>query len=247
MEKRMFRIPIMFRCGLTAGLLLFAPIGFAQQVPELPNLEPLPAFDIHLVPKNGGQTKLVFSMTSWNSGVAPLVLIAGETDSRRRRQKVYQRVYYENGGYSDSLAGFFEWHRKHHHIHFEGYASYALKPIDAPGGSQRTGSKTTFCILDTDLIDTNLTLPGTPNLPFYSSCGMDKQGMSVGWGDTYKYWLSGQEVDFTGNPEGKYQLEIKVDPKNLLVETDENDNASCVLLNIDNAVVTVLDDSGSCI
>ncbi len=240
MDKRMFYVPCIFRCWLITGLLLFAPIGFAQQVLELkPNLSPLPAFDIHLVPKNGGQTKLVFSTTSWNSGVAPLELIAGDIDFRGRKQKVYQRVYLNDGGYYDRLAGFVEWHRKHSHFHFNDYALYTLRPVDAPGGSQRTGSKTTFCIIDTDPIDT--TLPGAPNQPVYSSCGMDKQGMSVGWGDTYGYWLSGQEVDFAGNPDGLYQLSIEVDPKNLLLETDENDNVSCVLLEISNLTVNVFD------
>ena len=65
--------------------------------------------------------------------------------------------------------------------------------------------------------------------------------MSVGWGDTYGYWLSGQELDFTGDPDaGIYQLKIEVDFKSLLVETNENDNVSCVLLDISNGFVTIL-------
>lgn len=70
--------------------------------------------------------------------------------------------------------------------------------------------------------------------------------MSVGWGDTYGYWLAGQDIDFTGNPDGIYQLKIEVDPKKLLLETNENDNVSCVLLDIQGSSVTVLDSSGSC-
>jgi hypothetical protein len=112
-------------------------------------------------------------------------------------------------------------------FHFNNYALYTLQPIDAPGGSQRTGSKTTFCIMDTDAIDTSL--PGAPNQSVYSGCGSVVHGMSVGWGDTYGYWLSGQELDFTGNPDGIYQLKIEVDFKSQVVETNETDNVSCVL------------------
>ena len=57
----------MFRCGLIAGLLLFAPIGSAQVLELHPNLHPFSqAFDVDLV---GGTRPLIFSTTSWNSGV----------------------------------------------------------------------------------------------------------------------------------------------------------------------------------
>src|SRR5688572_1231872 len=71
--------------------------------------------------------------------------------------------------------------------------------------------------------------------------------MSVGWGDTYGAHLAGQEIDFSGNADGIYQLKIEVDPKKVLVESNENDNLSCVLLNIRKpASVTVMDASGQC-
>jgi len=71
--------------------------------------------------------------------------------------------------------------------------------------------------------------------------------MSVGWGDTYGAHLAGQEIDFSGNADGIYQLKIEIDPKRLLVESNENDNVSCVLLSIRKpSTVTVLDSSGQC-
>jgi hypothetical protein len=68
----------------------------------------------------------------------------------------------------------------------------------------------------------------------------------VGWGDTYGRQLAGQLVDFTGNPSGDYKLTIEIDPKKRLIETNDGDNISCVLLRINavNATVTVLDSSG---
>src|SRR4029453_11094135 len=171
--------------------------------------------------------------TSWNSGDGPLELRAGEIDTGSSRQNVYQRVYLSDGGFYDRLAGTFVWHPAHNHFHFEDYAIYTLQPVNAPGGSQRIGSKTTFCIIDTTPVHPSL--PGAPPTPVYTTCGPAIQGMSVGWGDTYGRQLAGQLVDFTGNPTGDSQLTIEIDPKKRLIETNDGDNLSCVLLHI-NAV-----------
>jgi Lysyl oxidase len=252
MRKLRFGLRILALCGVTS--FLFVPAGYAQQVSELkPNLQPRPAFGFALVP-NGPQGTdrppcpfswcLIFSTTSWNGGDGPLELHAGEIDTGSSRQNVYQRVYLSDGGFYDRLAGTFVWHPAHNHFHFEDYAIYTLQPVNAPGGSQRIGSKTTFCIIDTTQVNTSL--PGAPPTPVYTTCGPAIQGMSVGWGDTYGRQLPGQLVDFTGNPSGDYKLTIEIDPKKRLIETNDGDNISCVLLRI-NAVdktVTVLDSSG---
>jgi hypothetical protein len=242
------------RCLLLVGILFFVPIAAAQQVLERkPNVQPFPAFGLALVPNGPGDTNrppcpfswcLIFSTTSWNSGDGPLELRAGETDTGSSRQNVYQRVYLNDGGFYDRLAGTFMWHPAHNHFHFEDYAIYTLQPVNAPGGSARTSSKTTFCVIDTTRVNTSL--PGAPSDAVYTTCGPAVQGMSVGWGDTYGRQLAGQLVDFTGNPSGDYKLTIEIDPKKRLIETSDEDNISCVLLriNVSNSSVTVLDNTG---
>jgi hypothetical protein len=90
-------------------------------------------------------------------------------------------------------------------------------------------------------------LPGAPANAVYSTCGNQIQGMSICWGDTYGAHLPGQEIDFTSNADGIYQLVIPVDPKTLLIEGTKDDNRSCVLLDIRKpSSVTVLDATGSC-
>ena len=79
----------------------------------------------------------------------------------------------------------------------------------------------------------------------YVTCNADKQGMSVGWGDTYRYYLAGQAIDLTGNPDGDYELTVKFDPSNLLRETDDNDNSACVLLRI-GVVAKTVQTLGAC-
>jgi hypothetical protein len=240
MHNRTVGVRIISLYCLLASILLFAPSGSAQQVLELkPNLQPFPAYDLALIL---GGTKLIFSTTTWNSGDGPLELIAGETGPAG--QNVYQRVHLSDGGFYDRLAGTFEWHPEHNHFHFGDYALYTLQPVNAPGASQRTSVKTTFCILDSTKVNTRL--PGAPKRPVYVSCGPDFQGMSVGWGDTYGYNLPGQEIDFTGNPSGDYKLIIEVDPKKRLLEINDGDNIACALIrvNVTNLTVQVLDNTG---
>lgn len=230
----------------SAGLVSLAGGAFAQNAISLPpNLKALPASSLSLVGSSSGASTLRFSTTSWNKGTGPLELVAGEVDTGSGKQKVYQRIYLSDGTAFLNVAGSFTYHAAHDHIHFDDYALYTLQPVNAPGGSSRTGVKTTFCVMDTSRIDGSL--PGAPGSAVYGSCGRFVQGMSVGWGDTYGSHLAGQEIDFTGNADGIYQLKIEVDPKKLIVESNENDNLSCVLLSIKKpSSVTVLDASGGC-
>ncbi|MBH0190103.1 MAG: hypothetical protein HP494_18470 [Nitrospira sp.] len=231
------------RGAMLAGVLLWAS-GAAAQTALTPNLKPLPASNFSLI-TDIDSTTLRFATTSWNNGTGPLKLEAGEVDTGSGKQQVYQWINNNNGTSSKFFAGWFEWHPTHNHFHFDDYADYVLQPIAAPGGSERFGQKTTFCVMDTTKVDG--ALPGAPTSAFYSTCGNQIQGMSVGWGDTYGAHLTGQEIDFSDNADGIYRLKIIVDPAKHIVESNESDNESCVLLDIQKpSKVTVLDSSGSC-
>lgn len=239
--------PVSFRLiALGAAVAFLGGSAWAQTaVAQRPNLKPLPAANFSLVGTTPGTQTLRFSTTSWNSGAGPLQLEAGPVDTGGGKQQVYQRVFNSDGSSALFFAGWFQWHNGHNHFHFDDFATYTLQPINAPGGSLRTGSKTTFCVMDTTKIDSGL--PGAPGSAVYSTCGNVVQGMSVGWGDTYGSHLAGQEIDFTDNADGIYQLKIEIDPKKVLTESDKNDNLSCALIRITKpSTVTVLDGSGSC-
>ncbi|HKY89420.1 MAG TPA: lysyl oxidase family protein, partial [Nevskiaceae bacterium] len=195
-------------CGIAFALAaagLFAGPASAQTA-KVPNLVALPAKDISLQPsptvENGWLIR--FTTVSWNKGTGPLELVAGDIDTDAQKRKVNQRIYNTDGTHTDVFAGSFVWHPAHNHFHFERYATYTLQPINAPGGSMRQGAKTTFCVMDTDHINSGLA--GSPSSAYYATCGNAVQGMSVGWGDTYGSHLAGQSLDFTGQPDGLYQL-----------------------------------------
>jgi len=224
----------------TTMLLLPAPAS-AQVVELLPNLRPFPAFNVQLgTSTSSGPKEIRFSTRSWNSGDGPLELVAGGLDDSGG-QNVFQRVYNSDGTFQDYFAGTFVYHPSHNHFHFGDYALYSLDPVNAPGASSKNGSKTTFCVMDTNKIDGSL--PGAPQNAVYATCGNQVQGMSVGWADTYGSQLAGQSVDFSGNPSGDYCLTITIDPKGRLQEIDETDNIVSSLLRVDlaSSTVTVLD------
>jgi hypothetical protein len=240
----------MIRRLLVAWLvaIMFLSVHNASaQVTELkPNIQVLPAGGLAIVMDSSGRTQLIFSATTWNSGDGPLVLIAGSTDSVSLKQNVYQRISLSDGSDYDRLAGTFEWHPTHNHFHFDDYALYTLQPSNAPGASERTSQKTSFCVMDTTKVNTRL--PGASKRPVYTICGNTQQGMSVGWGDTYGNHLPGQSIDLTGLPDGDYKLLIQADPKKRLLEINDSDNTSCVLLRISvtNLALNVL-NSASCV
>jgi hypothetical protein len=198
----------------------------------LPNLKATPATDIGF----GTGALLRFSTLSWNAGTGPLDLRAGDTYPDGT-QDVWQWIALEGGGWAQRLAGRFVWHPAHNHFHFEGYALYTLQPVDAAGGSARTGQKTTFCVMDTNHV--NAAITGSPASGVYTTCGNVEQGMSVGWGDRYGYTLAGQGIDMTGMADGDYRLFIEIDPQHKLSESDRSDNISCVLLRVSVSARTV--------
>jgi hypothetical protein len=209
----------------------------AQVVVLTPNLQPFPAYAVGL---DATGTRLMFSVTSWNSGRGPLELRAGETGNQG--QNVYQRIYRSDGTYWDHMAGTFEYHPEHNHTHFSDYALYSLQPA-SPGASGRTSLKITFCLMDTDQVDA--ALPGAPPRPVYTTCNQDVQGISVGYGDTYIRTLPGQSIDVTGLPEGDYRLVVRIDPMSRIIESSEGDNEACTLIHLKvPSSVTVLDPNG---
>ena len=242
MRKRLLGLCVLALCGAIAMTFLFPQAASAQPLPLKPNLQPFPPFNLMLTPDSTGGREIRFSTRSWNKGLGPLELVAEQGDSSG--QKVYQRVYYDDGTSQDSFVGTFVWHPAHNHFHFGGYALYYLEPISAPGGSPKSGNKTTFCVMDTNSVDTSL--EGAPSIAVYDTCGSAVQGMSVGWADTYGYTLAGQSVNFTGNPSGDYCLTIRIDPNERLLETDDSDNVASSLLRVDveRSTITVLSASG---
>ncbi|MGH8615810.1 MAG: lysyl oxidase family protein [Gammaproteobacteria bacterium] len=238
MDNRMFRVRIVSLGWMMSAISLFAPVASAvcPSGDLLPDLRALPARDVAVVLGAQGQPtgQMKFTTTSWNSGGERLELITKELDTGASKRRVDQRIYCNDGTYYEHSAGFFEYHAAHNHVHFNDYANYILEPLDANPQNIRKGTKTTFCIIDTTNINTQLLRAASS--PVYSACATQvygsKQGMSVGWGDTYGSYLEGQSI-YTGDlPPGLYRLRIVIDPKDQLLEISNDNNESCKLVEI---------------
>jgi hypothetical protein len=120
----------------------------------------------------------------------------------------------------------------HHHFHFEDFAHYKLRAV-APGGGPgdvvREGSKAGFC--PGRLRDCPAVPPDRPPFPHYTEC-YPVGGISVGWGDLYDQTIDFQWIDVTGLPNGQYYLESIADPDDRLLESDESNNTTRVLINV---------------
>jgi hypothetical protein len=216
----------------------------------LPNIRALPATAIAMLDANN----MKFSATSWNAGDAKLELVARspETDptTGQERQPVDQRIRCSGGGYYDRPAGKAEYHAEHNHVHYNDYANYIFEPVGGGAQNPRQGSKTTFCIMDTTNINTQL--QGASSAAVFDWCptqdpSFNSQGMSVGWGDTYGSHLAGQSLFIGDLAAGMYRLRHVFDPKNLLVEKSDGDNESCRLVEIgDGSNGRYVADRGPC-
>jgi hypothetical protein len=79
----------------------------------------------------------------------------------------------------------------------------------------------------------------------YDACDAQLQGISVGWADTYPFYLVEQWIDLgeTKLADGHYVLRVVADPQNVLFESEDGE-ASDRESSEANEAVTVLDVQG---
>jgi hypothetical protein len=238
--------------GLVVGAVVMAGLlalpGSAATVSfAYPDLVAQPATDFSL-DEVGGSRVLRFSTLSANLGQSPLHLARHDQNGAR---SVWQYALDDAGDLTPLKAvGDFEYHPAHDHIHFTDYAAYVLRRPDGSNaqGLAQSGTKTTFCIMDTTRVDRKW--PGAPKRAEYTRCEATYQGMSLGWGDRYGSHLADQWVvldklmaDAAANS-GDWVLEIVIDPGRKLMEVSTMNNTSVVPICLDLLALTVAE--GAC-
>jgi hypothetical protein len=148
--------------------------------PLYPNLQTLEPADLRFDTATSNDTThnvLRFSNTVWNSGEGRLELRAKTVKpTSGKKARVTQRIYDDEGGYTNKQVGDFVYHPYHNHFHFENFADYELWTradyerwlSGGQGLAQRRVTKTTFCLMDTNRVQA---LPGSPSSPYYAQCG----------------------------------------------------------------------------
>ena len=179
-----------------------------------------------------GRRCLRFATTTANIGSGTLELFGGTPSGDI--QPVFQRIFRDDGTNFSRLAGNFEYHPAHGHMHFDDWTNFRLRTVtsgNGVGGVVAVGEKQSFCIIETTVYDSSLPGFNNPNWGPYS-CSATKQGTRPGRADTYGATLAGQYIDLTGVPDGIYWLEGIVDPLGSFLESDETNNVTRVMVNI---------------
>jgi hypothetical protein len=239
----MMRTTIPTLLALTCAALLAVPAGAAPANPCLgagarkllcPDLEIGKPSEIY-AERSGGRTLLRATSDVKSRGLGPMEL-RGTRDGRRT-MRVRQRIYRAGGGHLDipsratlrfvsvgSEYGGSYW--KVHRL-----ARFELWKVDVHRSLSRrvrVGPKLNYCLRDLER-----TRPGRRSPPrrHYPGCNQNPfrdgvtLGTSVGWSDIYPADYDKQWIDVSGL-RGCFAFVMKVDPENLLAESDERDNSS---------------------
>jgi hypothetical protein len=225
-----------------AGALSAAPASAADpcegpqaQTLLCPNLRIGPASEMYVQDNGAGRVLLRATSDVRSRGLGAMEL-RGRRDGWRRMRTV-QRIYRKGGGHLDirsearlrfagvgAYFGGFYW--KVHQL-----ARFDLRrvlPDGSLGGVVRTSPKLNYCLRDLEL-----TRPGrrAPNGRHYPGCNQNPYqdrvtlGTSVGWSDIYPAPYDKQWINVAGL-RGCFGFEMIVDPKELLFESNEEDNTS---------------------
>jgi hypothetical protein len=199
-----------------------------------PNLRIGPAADLYL--QSAGSRQLLRATSDVRSrGRGPMELRGRRNGWRTMRTT--QRIYRAGGGHIDVRSGatlrFTDvgayWGGAYWKVHQ--LARFELRRASrsgALGAVVRTSPKLNYCLRDLEL-----TRPGrrSPDNRHYPGCNQNPYrnrvtlGTSVGWSDIYPAEYDKQWIDVTGL-RGCFAFEMTVDPKQLLFESNEDDNTS---------------------
>jgi hypothetical protein len=158
----------------------------------------------------------------------------------------FQRVYYSDGTSVLRPAGRFQFHAVHGHYHYLDFLRFQLYHVGAdhqltPAGS---GKKLGLCPADELFADwytfnQQQTNTFTPNCGY--APGQASLGLNVGWGDVYRWQRPGQYVDFSGDADGYYVLQVIVNAAHLALTARDGDNVGYAFIHVVGDRITVLE------
>jgi hypothetical protein len=225
--------------------MLAVPSRAAAPRQLLPDLVVAPPRQILIATEFNGRKWLHFTTSVANVGRGPI-----EVDASRRKTgvpwRVEQRIFRSDGSSSvvplPRVVFTYEGSKDHGHWHIRGAVRYELWRL---GKIAKIRTKRGFCLYDSSRYRPGLPGAGTKSTYGRAGCGTKQSlrlhtGVSVGWKDDYFWRITGQRLDVTNLPNGRYRLINRVDPRNLFRETNDRNNITWVDLQIGDKVVTVV-------
>ena len=197
----------------------------------LPDLGMARLTDLKIEKTADGRKLLRFSSTIVNVGDGPIEVHGQRPDTGASTMTTVQRIFDDAGEHRDvpTDAVMYFGGDGHNHWHVRDLESFELERL-RKGSKVGTGAKHGFCFSDNYRY-------GSVQDPYYTSCGQSDNlsvvmGLSVGWGDLYRYSLPDQYIDITGLGRGRYRLSGTADADNWFQESDESNNSTWVDIRI---------------
>jgi len=146
-------------------------------------------------------------------------------------------------------AGQGAWFQPHGHFHYYNIVYHDVWQITDRSTWARTkigtGKKIGYSPADQGIANWRAftqMAPGTAGGAGNCAPGTDSRlGMSVGWGDTYRYQRPGNFVSFEGAGDGWYVVHTIADPENVVLESNESDNSAYTYIRVIGTDVQVLE------
>lgn len=225
-----------FSVIVIAVIVLFRPGGGADSPvgkPLVPDMWTSAPFGL-VISEVDGRAVLRFTSEVNNNGDGDL-LLRGDPNG-----EVSQWVAHSQSGHSTiALDVDVVWGGDtHDHWHIEDVARYWVARPDGTPVAGEYDNKVGFCIFDS--VDFQSGLVGAPDEVRHQigGCGTRltpeiAMGLSVGWGDQYRFDLAGQFIDIDDLEPGAYLLMAEVDPDGRLQELDKTNNTAATPFTLD--------------
>jgi hypothetical protein len=146
-------------------------------------------------------------------------------------------------------AGSFEYHDTHFHTHYKDLIFNQLyKVVDPQAGTllpAGEGRKLGYSPADQAIADWHSfgqAPQGTSGSGGSCVEGSNARvGMSVGWGDVYRWQRPGNYTNFGANSDGLYVLRLVIDPANNVLELNESNNVAYTYIKVTGNGIEVLE------
>lgn len=171
-----------------------------------------------------------------------------------QRGPILQAVHFSDGSMELREAGTYSFHVTHAHFHDDNVLTYDLLKVTDPstGGlvAAGGGTKSGFCPADQlfgewyRFAQQKSGTFGEGDSAAGGNCFSFSDGfigLTVGWGDIYRWQRPGQYVEFGSNGDGLYVVQSSVDKQNETVELNETDNTAYALIRIAGERIDLLE------
>ena len=172
-----------------------------------------------------------------------------------QRAQMDQVIHHVGGATARRAAGTYSFHVTHGHFHDNNILTYQLWRVVKRGhGSPdleraSSGTKSGFCPAD-QLFGEWQRFYQAPSGDFgegdtpTGNCFSPSEGvlgLTVGWGDVYRWQRPGQYVEFAGEPDGLYVVRSIVDKPGEVLESNEEDNVSYAYIRVTGEAIEILE------